>query len=210
MITMRAHLLLSLFLLGLCCPLRSAAQQPGNGPAQTNSLQAELAAATTQVEKIINQPVTAHMRTASMQVGTYPGWFHPGATKPAFDTVDVRTTQETPYDKFAYVCSDTNPRMVFVGRELEFNSMTKYFYKDRTVPKKKLTEAEMVEVNRLYRIIGRCQRQLAQSQDPQSTSDNPESTPEIVQVTRRLNPYTGGAIILALVLLLWLISKRRT
>ena len=40
------------------------------------------------------------------------------------------------------------------GKELEFNSMTKYFYVDRTQPKKKLTEEEMLEINKLYRLIG--------------------------------------------------------
>ena len=205
----RKHPFLGLVLLGLCCPLRSSAQQPAPAPAHADSPQAELAAATQQVEKIINQPVTAHVRTADMEVGTFPGWFHPGATKPAFDTVDVRTTREASYDKFPYVCSDTNPRLVFVGRELEFNSMTKHFYKDRTAPKKKLTEAEMLEVNRLYRIIGRCERQLAQS-DSNPASGNPVSISAIVQVAQRLNPYTGGAIILALALLLFFISKRRT
>src|SRR6266496_3835002 len=172
MIIMRVHICLGFILLGPCGPFHASAQ--------TNSPQAERAAAIKQVERIINQPVTAHMRTAGMNVGMYPGWFHPGAAKPDFNTVDVRTTRETPYDKFAYVCSENNPRLVYVGRELEFNSMTKYFYKDRTAPKKKLTEAEMLEVNRLYRIIGRCERQLAQSQDPQAvsgpTADNPEST----------------------------------
>jgi hypothetical protein len=34
--------------------------------------------------------------------------------------------------------------------------MTKYFYLDRTLPKKKLTEAEMLEINKLYRVIGQC------------------------------------------------------
>jgi len=209
MITIRPQLFLALIIIAFCCPLRSPAQAPASAPVQTNSPQAELAAARKQVEKIINQPVTAHMRTPDMEVGSYPGWFHAGAATPAFDRVDVRTTRETPYDQFAYVCSDTNPRLVYVGRELEFNSMTKYFYTDRTAPKKKLTEAEMVEVNRLYRVIGRCQRELAQSQDPQSSSDKPDLTSAIVKAARRLNPYTGGAIILALALLLFFISKRR-
>ena len=39
--------------------------------------------------------------------------------------------------------------------------MTKYFYTDRSVPKKKLTEEEMLEINRLYRIIGQDQDRLA-------------------------------------------------
>jgi hypothetical protein len=32
--------------------------------------------------------------------------------------------------------------------------MKKYFYDSRALPKKRLTEAEMEEINRLYRIIG--------------------------------------------------------
>ena len=39
--------------------------------------------------------------------------------------------------------------------------MTKIFYQDRSLPKKRLTEEEMLEINRLYRIIGRCTDQLA-------------------------------------------------
>jgi hypothetical protein len=38
--------------------------------------------------------------------------------------------------------------------------MTKYFYIDRSLPKKKLTEAEMLEINKLYRVIGACEEQL--------------------------------------------------
>ena len=48
-----------------------------------------------------------------------------------------------------------------MGHDLEFNPMTKYFYTDRSLPKKKLTEAEMLEINRLYRIIGRDEQHLA-------------------------------------------------
>jgi hypothetical protein len=50
---------------------------------------------------------------------------------------------------------------MFIGRELEFNPMTKYFHTDRTLPKKRLSEAEMLEINRLYRVIGRDEQALA-------------------------------------------------
>ena len=43
---------------------------------------------------------------------------------------------------------------MFRGSDLEFNPMTKYFYTDRSLPKKKLQEYEMLEINRFYRIIG--------------------------------------------------------
>ena len=61
-----------------------------------------------------------------------------------------------------YVTSDLNPGVVFPGKELEFNSKTKYFYMDRSLPKKKLTEAEMLEINRLYRVIARDEDELSQ------------------------------------------------
>ena len=100
-----------------------------------------------------------------MSVWVYKsGWFHPGASVPDFDNVDIRTSQELIYAKYGYVTSDLNPGVVFLGRELEFNANTKLFYTDRSLPKKRLTEAEMVEINRLYRIIGRCNRQIAQMQ----------------------------------------------
>lgn len=113
------------------------------------------------VKAIINQPVRQLTQTADMQVAVYqPGWFHAGAIKPNFNTVDVRATQESDYSKHPYVSSDLNPGVAFIGTELEFNSMTKYFYVDRSLPKKKLTEAEMLEINRLYRIIGKCEEKL--------------------------------------------------
>jgi hypothetical protein len=124
-------------------------------PATKADIKVELADAITKVEVIVNQPVTRLPRTPDMAVATYrPGWFHPGATTPEFNTVDVRATQELNYAKNEYVTSDLNPNVVYLGSELEFNSMTKFFYTDRSVPKKKLTGEEMVEINRLYRIIG--------------------------------------------------------
>jgi hypothetical protein len=113
------------------------------------------------VKAIVNQPVKELSRTPDMKVTIYhPGWFHRGAIKPDFNTVDVRKTQETRYGNYQYVTSDLNPGVVFVGADLEFNPMTKYFYEDRSLPKKKLTEEEMLEVNRLYRVLGKCEGQL--------------------------------------------------
>ncbi len=113
------------------------------------------------VKAIVNQPVRQLARTPEMSVSTSsPGWFHQGAIKPDFQTVDVRATQDTQFDRRPFITSDLNPGVVFVGPETEFNPMTKYFYVDRSLPKKKLTEAEMVEINRLYRIIGQCEEKL--------------------------------------------------
>lgn len=54
-----------------------------------------------------------------------------------------------------------NPGVVFLGAELEFNPQTKYFYVDRSLPKRKLSEAEMHEINQLYRVIVRDEDELS-------------------------------------------------
>jgi hypothetical protein len=107
------------------------------------------------VQKIVNQPVTAIPMNSTMHPGHFaPGWFHDGAITPDFATVDVRKTQELIYDKYQFVTSDLNPNVVFQGNDLEFNPMLKFFYVDRTRPKKKLTERDMLQINQLYRRIG--------------------------------------------------------
>ncbi len=135
---------------------------------QIATVKAQKDAAVASVQQIVNQPVTHLKQTPDMSVSVYsPGWFHDGAGTPDFDNVDVRKTQELTYQAQPYVTSDLNPGEVFVGSELEFNSMTKYFYTDRSVPKKKLTEAEMLQINDLYRVIGRCNKQLDALQNPE-------------------------------------------
>jgi len=127
------------------------------------AVKTELNNAVLRVEQIVNQPVTQLNHTPEMSVSTYsPGWFHPGAERPDFKTVDIRATQDLNYAKNQYVTSDLNPGVAFPGKELEFNSKTKYFYMDRSLPKKKLTEAEMLEINRLYRVIARDEDELSQ------------------------------------------------
>lgn len=112
---------------------------------------AEAARAEQKVIEIVNQPITHLPRSGPVDVFS-PGWFHDGATKPDFNNVDIRSTQERNYE--GHVTSDLNPTEMFVGSDLEFNAMTKYFYTDRTLPKKRLSDAEMVEINGLYRVIG--------------------------------------------------------
>ncbi len=56
-------------------------------------------------------------------------------------------------ERDSYVTSDLNPSEMFLGDELEFNAVTKYFYIDRALPKKRLSEDEMLEVNNIYRSI---------------------------------------------------------
>jgi len=114
----------------------------------------------------------------------------------------VRTTQEFHYDKFDYVTSDLNPGVVFVGRELEFNPTLKYFYEDYSLPKKKLTEAEMLEINRLFRIIGRCEQLIADLQPPA-----PLPAFDFLEMLK--SRLYGGELVLAFVLFLVLLQLRR-
>ena len=184
-------------------PDQSGVAAPGKA-SSVAEVKSQMEDAEAQVREIVNQPVTSLPRTSDMQVSTYsPGWFHPGAEKPDFDTVDVRTTQTSPYDEQQYVTSDLNPDVVFIGPELEFNSMTKYFYTDRTVPKKKLTEEEMLEINRLYRIIGKCERQLDDLQNPASP---------VLDARRWVGankPVAITAVAILFLALLWLLRKRQ-
>jgi hypothetical protein len=125
-------------------------------PARATTTEMTAAQARQRVIEIVNQPIRHLPRTD--EAGEFsPGWFHDGAIEPDYALVDVRVSQEFPYAHHDYVTSDLNPSEMFVARELEFNAMTKYFYTDRTLPKKRLSEDEMVEINRLYRIIGRDQ-----------------------------------------------------
>jgi hypothetical protein len=160
-------------------PPTSAAKPKLTKEQQIAEVKKERSAAATRVQAIVNQPVRKLKQTADMKVAMYDeGWFHEGATKPDFNTVDVRTTQETAnYAKHAYVTSNLNPGVVFVGKELEFNSNTKFFYTDRTVPKKKLAEAEMVEINRLYRIIGKCEQRLEELESLPDEAPKPPAKP---------------------------------
>jgi hypothetical protein len=133
-----------------------------NQPSSVADIKAELADALARVKEMVNQPVEGLPRKPGMTVATAsPDWFRPGAVKPDFNKVDIRNTQQFPYERFEYVTSDPNPNVVYSGPELEYNPMTKYFYMDWSVPKKKLNESEMLEINRLYRIIGQDEDQLA-------------------------------------------------
>jgi hypothetical protein len=130
--------------------------------ADAATLTAERDAAIEQVKGIVNQPVQALPLSSDANVGRFgPGWFHDGAARPDFLTVDVSQSQQFPYDKYEYVTSNITPGVMFRGHDLEFNANTKFFYTDRTLPKKRLTPDEMAEVNRLYRVIGERERDLA-------------------------------------------------
>lgn len=140
----------------------AAETSPAQNKAGTLLAERKLRRAIEIVQNIVNQPAEAIPIKPGMRVTNYGElWFHPGAIRPDFAHVDVRATQESSYSKFPYVTSDLNPGVAFDGSGLEFNSMLKIFYLDRTLPKKKLTEREMLEINQQYRVIAECQAQLA-------------------------------------------------
>ena len=204
---------LSLLLQSFCCcvmAVSSVQAQPTTAPgnaAEIATIEQEKSETVAKVQAIVNQPVGALRQTPGMHVSiSSPGWFHEGASKPDFNSVDVRLTQEAVYDKHQYVSSDLNPGLAFVGRQLEFNAMTKYFYTNRSLPKKKLSEAEMVEINRLYRIIGRCEKQLAKLRPRPALVIEPES--EEAEPTPKYEPvpkgnYVKAALGVSVVLLLY-------
>src|SRR5579862_2405615 len=146
----------------------SAFAQSTGKQAQIDALNLEMTNAMDQVRKIVNQPVIPIAREPGMSVGKSAAWFDVGFPTPDFKQVDVRTGQQFPYTNFDYVTSDLNPGVVFLSRDLEFNENLKYFYTDYSRPKKKLTESEMLEINRLYRVIWHCQQQVEQLQEPDS------------------------------------------
>ena len=215
--------ILNLLLLGLGLaaarwPATAAGQSTNSTQDQIASIQFDLDKATADVQKIVNQPVVAYARQPGMQVSEFsPGWFHPGANKPDFLNVDVRTTQEKIYDSHPYVTSDLNPNVVYRGSDLEFNANTKYFYTDRSVPKKKLTEAEMLEINRLYRIIGHAEAELTRLQHPVVADTEPVETVEgntaynIVAEHPLLksNLFRGALVVVLLLGVVFLFRRRR-
>jgi hypothetical protein len=143
---------------------RATSGVPYNTQDAILALRKQMKDAVNKVVLIVNQPVQGVPKTPDMRLAWFgDGWFHPGAGVPDFDRVDIRQTQETSqYARFDYCASSLAPDVAYPADQLEYNGATKFFYQDRSVPKKKLSEVEMLEVNRLYRIIGRCNRSLAQ------------------------------------------------
>ena len=214
-----------LLMAGICsrAGLHAQPADTGASPAPADALasfQLERSNAWLQVCAIVNQPVQAYTRTPDMSVSEYsPGWFHPGASTPAFDSVDVRQSQQLIYANEPYVTSDVNPGIVFLGRDLEFNAMTKLFYTNRSLPKHRLSEAEMLEINRLYRVIGHCNNQIARLQvgsAAEAGDDGSEAPPagglrdRLSRIPREKRVFYGGIGIGALLVLAIALRARRS
>lgn len=227
--TSRCGLITILLLAALCAASGARAQQssatnaPAGTPEQIAALQLELTNAWSAVLKIVNQPVTAYSRKQGMHVSTYaPGWFHPGANTPDFNNVDIRASQDLSFASREYVTSDVTPGVVFLGKDLEFNPNTKLFYTNRNLPKHRLTDAQMQEINRLYRIIGRCRDEIDRLQTPAYVDKESTNTTEgeiipgqsfeairkIPKETRMLYGGIGIGALVLLVVVIRLVRKR--
>jgi hypothetical protein len=156
-------------------------------------LAASLDQAASRVREIVNQPVPSFPAGPDDHPALFhPGWFHPGALTPDFAHVDIRASQEcASYVRWDYVTSDLNPGVMFQGSAVEFNPMTKLFYTDRTQPKKKLTEAEMEEINGLYRTIGECLAQWRQHPVQSAPPGSPGGLP--LELAAAVPPVPGQA-----------------
>jgi hypothetical protein len=137
---------------------------------EIDAVKADITANIQSVAAIANQPVTHYARDPAIQVQIFsPGWFEGSAARPPdFKTADVRKTRQLIYQNYEYVSSDKNPQEMFKGADIEFNPAIKYFYTDLTVPKKRLSDAEMQEINRLYRVIAADQKKLVDLQSGKS------------------------------------------
>jgi hypothetical protein len=184
-----------------------AAIAAANQPIDPAKAKAMMDDAIAHVKAIVNQPVRALPRTADMDVSVYgPGWFHPGAEEPEYVDIDIRATQDLQYSKHPFVTSDLNPGVAFVGSQVEFNANTKFFYEDRSLPKARLTEDEMLEINRLYRTIAKCRSAL----DP---ANKPEAPPEMLSMAflslHKRELMIGGAVLLVLLVGIRFLTRGR-
>jgi hypothetical protein len=134
-----------------------------------NSIQLEWDKTIKKIQAIVNQtpPPLHSIGSASYNHRSY--WYHPGASKPDFNTADILSGREKLGENGQYITCDLNPGDYWLADDCEFNSQLKYFYTDRNVPKKKLEDLEVKEVIRLYRILGRLE--TAQSDLPAQIQD---------------------------------------
>ena len=118
---------------------------------------------THQIQGIVNQvpPVVASVPAGAE---TYHYGYHPGASKPDFNTENLQGTREL--WKGQYVNMDEAPGVFYRSADCEFNPQTKYFYTSRNVPKKRLSDGEYKELTRLYHLLGQQEKALADAAPP--------------------------------------------
>jgi hypothetical protein len=124
---------------------------------QVADARAKLGEALAKARAMINQPVTSYPMTEELRAKASlyeDGWFHPGADIPNFIDIHIERSQEPYGSQYEWVTSNLTPGLVFRSADCEYNAATKFFYMDRTVPKKKLTQPEMLRLDAIYHQIG--------------------------------------------------------
>ena len=149
--------------------------------AQGTAARRELEAAMGRVRGIVNQTPPTVPRPP-LGAESYHYGFHPGALTPDFAHADLYSTREL--WKGDYVNMDTAPGVFYRSADCEFNPQTKFFYTNRDVPKKKLTDAEIAEVVRLYRAIAADQLVLAAL--PQRLHDAQGASADLLALNKQL------------------------
>lgn len=141
---------------------------------------------TRQVQAIVNQtpPVVARP-PARAEVYHYA--FHPGTNPPDYRAVDLAATREL--WKGQYVYMDDAPGVYYRSADCEFNPQTKCFYLSRSVPKKRLSDAEYQELTRLYRLLG--QQEKAASDAAPSAGRAERISADLAALKARLDGYAA-------------------
>ena len=133
------------------------------------------------VRGIVNQtPPTVPKPPASAEVYHYG--YHPGALTPDYAHADLFSTRELWNGDYAYM--DTAPGVYYRSADCEFNPQTKFFITNRNVPTKKLTDAEITEIVRLYRTIAADQQLLAAL--PQRLRDVQGASADLLALNKQL------------------------
>ena len=149
--------------------------------AQGTAARMEMDAAMGRVRGIVNQtPPTVPKPPASAEVYHYG--YHDGALTPDYAHADLFSTRELWNGDYAYM--DTAPGVYYRSADCEFNPQTKFFITNRNVPTKKLTDAEITEIVRLYRTIAADQQLLAVL--PQRLHDVQGASADLLSLNKQL------------------------
>ena len=149
--------------------------------AQGTAARNEMDTAMGQVRGIVNQtPPVVPKPPRGAQVKIYD--YHPGALTPDFAHADLYSTRELWAGDF--VCMETAQNVYYRSADCEFNPQTKFFFTARNVPKKKLTDGEIAEIVRLYRIIASDQRLVAAL--PQRLHDAQGASADLLALNKQL------------------------
>ncbi|HZZ19510.1 MAG TPA: hypothetical protein VFE25_09080 [Opitutaceae bacterium] len=129
------------------------------GPMPSGLLEArqKLSLALARAREIINQPVDSVPMTPEIRskAAVYQqGWVHDGAEIPHFIDAHIEASQEPVAAQYYWVTCNLTPGLAFRSQDREFNAQTKFFYMDRSLPKKRLSAGEMAELDVVYHKIG--------------------------------------------------------